>query len=239
MPLTEYQQEYAHQGLCRLEDTRVRPLEDQVVVRLEEEPNQTKSQLLYLPQGHTRQPVRFGTVVEVGPGDRKSKRLVAAKPNEDAHAEIRGFYEERWPMEVAVGDRVAFERRPWAQFSLDGVPHVVLHQEQQILGKIHSFCVGHYVKDCFHPIMDRYLVKIANLKATESKIILTGKQDDQIRIGMVWTRGTHYRQGTRMQPLSADENKSVLFSKGSYPEFSLYGEDFMVIREGDLLGILE
>lgn len=136
--LTEYQKEYAHQGNCELSGVTVRPLEDQVLVRLDVEQDKANpNDILFLPQGHSRTPIRYGTVVAIGPGDRVKRTTRKATGSADHERAVEVCIgNKRWPMGVKPGDRIVLERRPWAQITLDGESMVILHEEQHILAVI-------------------------------------------------------------------------------------------------------
>lgn len=93
----------------------VRPLGDQVMVKPDSPLDRTRTGL-YIPEKAQRHEahLRTGTVVAAGLGDKLADGA-------------------RYPMHVAVGDRVVYDQASNRVVVLDGEEFLILHEEQHIL----------------------------------------------------------------------------------------------------------
>jgi len=96
--------------------TKIRPLQDRVIVKRLKEEEKTKGGL-YIPDSAKEKPVE-GTVLAVGNG----------KVNEDGTVRR---------LDVKEGDRVLFGKYSGTEVKLDGEEHLIL-REDDILGVIES-----------------------------------------------------------------------------------------------------
>lgn len=94
--------------------TKIRPLDDRVLVRPEEAEGVTASGI-YLPEGAKEKPMK-GRVVATGPG----------KLNDDG---------QRTPLSVRKGDTVVYGKYAGTEVEIDGDEHMIM-RESDLLGII-------------------------------------------------------------------------------------------------------
>jgi len=91
------------------------------------------------------------------------------------------------------------------------------------------------------PLYDRIVVKrIAELETTHSGIIIPDSAKEKPQEGEVMATG----QGKRLEdgtlvPLEVKTGDRILFGKYSGNEITLEGADYIIMREDDVLGILD
>ena len=91
------------------------------------------------------------------------------------------------------------------------------------------------------PVGDRVVVKPAQKEeVTKSGIVIpdTAKEKPQEGTVVAVGAGKLTEKGDR-QPLEVKEGDKVLFAKYGGTEFKLDGEDMLVLRESDILAILQ
>jgi len=92
----------------------------------------------------------------------------------------------------------------------------------------------------FRPLHDRVLVKrIDSEEKTKSGIIIPDTAKEKPMEGEVISVGSGIRQenGT-LTPLDVKAGDRVLFGKWSGTEIKLNNQDFLVMKESDIMGIL-
>lgn len=137
----------------------IRPLFDRLLLRDCKEPEKIGS--IWIPETAAERGVgkegrlRMGIVVAVGPGDPWAKEKVVKGTTQiirkalgacrECNGEGRNLYSDvicpacggdgiwRKPMYCKVGDTVIYDMRREAEIFLDGVRHVILHEEQAVL----------------------------------------------------------------------------------------------------------
>ena len=88
----------------------------------------------------------------------------------------------------------------------------------------------------FKPLADRVLVEpMAAETKTASGIIIPDTAKEKPQEGTVVAVGP----GKKDEPTTVKVGDRVLYGKYSGSELKLDGKDFLIVREGDLLGILE
>ena len=93
----------------------------------------------------------------------------------------------------------------------------------------------------FTPLHDRVLVRrIEEVGTTRGGIIIPDSAKDKPSEGEVISvgRGKSNDEG-KVFPLAVKEGDHILFGKYSGTEIKLDGEDFIIMREEEVLGILE
>lgn len=93
----------------------------------------------------------------------------------------------------------------------------------------------------FRPLHDRVLVKrIEQEERTKGGIIIpdTAKEKPQEGEVVAVGPGTRDEDGDRI-PLDVKEGDRVLFGKWSGTEVKVDGEDLLIMKESDLLGVIE
>lgn len=93
--------------------TRVRPLNDRVIVKRIQEEEKTKGGII-IPDTAKEKP-QEGQVVAVGPGRRDDGKVIA--------------------LDIKTGDRVLFAKYSGTEIKLDGEEHLIM-REEDILGVI-------------------------------------------------------------------------------------------------------
>ena len=93
----------------------------------------------------------------------------------------------------------------------------------------------------FRPLHDRVLIRRVEQEAkTAGGIIIPDTAKEKPMEGEVIAVGPGSRDETgKLQPLDVKAGDRVLFGKWSGTEVRLEGEDLMVMKEADLLGIIE
>lgn len=92
----------------------------------------------------------------------------------------------------------------------------------------------------FKPLHDRVLVKrIEGEEKTKSGIIIPDTAKEKPQEGEVLAIGSGTRsENGAIQPLDVKPGDRVLFGKWSGTEIKLDGEDYIVMKESDIMGIL-
>lgn len=91
------------------------------------------------------------------------------------------------------------------------------------------------------PLQDRIIVqRVEALQKTESGIYIpdTAKEKPQEGIVKAVGKGKMLDNGSLSKP-DVKEGDKVLFSKYAGTEVKIDGEDFLIMREDDILGVLE
>ena len=91
------------------------------------------------------------------------------------------------------------------------------------------------------PLQDRVIVKrLSGEEKTKGGIIIpdTAKEKPQEGEVMAVGNGKILENGTK-QPLDVKVGDKILFSKYSGTEVKIEGEEFMIMREDDILAIIE
>lgn len=89
----------------------------------------------------------------------------------------------------------------------------------------------------FIPLYDRILVK-REAEETVSKggIFIPDSAKDKPAQGIVISVGKGLRENGVLMPLSVEEGDAILFGKYAGTEIKLNGEDFLIMREDEVLG---
>ena len=93
----------------------------------------------------------------------------------------------------------------------------------------------------FRPLNDRILVKrIEEEEKTKAGIIIPDTAKEKPQEGKVVAVGKgKVTEDGKVHPPDVKKGDRVLFSKYSGTEFNIEGEEHLIIREDDVLGILE
>lgn len=93
----------------------------------------------------------------------------------------------------------------------------------------------------FKPLHDRVLIKrIESEEKTASGLIIPDSAKEKPQEGEVIAVGSGVRNETgQLLPLDVKSGDRVLFGKWSGTEVKLNGEDFMVMKESDIMGIVK
>ena len=92
----------------------------------------------------------------------------------------------------------------------------------------------------FRPLGDRVLVKrVEEESKTKGGIIIPDSAKEKPQEGEVISVGPGVRDETgKVQPLELKAGDKVLFGKWSGTEIKLEGEDLLIMKESDVLGVL-
>ena len=92
----------------------------------------------------------------------------------------------------------------------------------------------------FRPLGDRVLVERVEEEAkTKGGIIIPDTAKEKPQEGKVISTGPGARDETgKVQPLDVKEGDRILFGKWSGTEVKLEGEDLIIMKESDILGIV-
>ena len=93
----------------------------------------------------------------------------------------------------------------------------------------------------FRPLGDRVLVKRVEEEAkTKGGIIIPDTAKEKPQEGEVIAVGPGARDETgKVQPLDVKTGDRILFGKWSGTEVKLDGQDLLIMKESDILGVLE
>ncbi len=92
----------------------------------------------------------------------------------------------------------------------------------------------------FTPLHDRILVRrVEEAETTRGGIIIPDSAKDKPQEGEVISAGKgKINEEGKVRPLDVKEGDRILFGKYSGTEIKLDGEDFIIMREEEVLGIL-
>jgi chaperonin GroES len=93
----------------------------------------------------------------------------------------------------------------------------------------------------FRPLGDRVLIKRVEEEAkTKGGIIIPDTAKEKPQEGEVVAVGPGARdENGKVQPLDVRKGDRILFGKWSGTEVKLDGEDLLIMKESDILGVLE
>ncbi|HSC21547.1 MAG TPA: co-chaperone GroES [Solirubrobacterales bacterium] len=93
----------------------------------------------------------------------------------------------------------------------------------------------------FRPLGDRVLVRrVEEEEKTRGGIIIPDTAKEKPQEGEVMAVGPGARdESGKLQPLDVRVGDRILFGKWSGTEVKLQGEDLLIMKESDILGVLE
>jgi len=93
----------------------------------------------------------------------------------------------------------------------------------------------------FRPLGDRVLVRrVEEEEKTKGGIIIPDTAKEKPQEGEVLAAGPGARDDSgKIQPLDVSVGDRILFGKWSGTEVKLDGEDLIIMKESDILGVLE
>lgn len=93
----------------------------------------------------------------------------------------------------------------------------------------------------FKPLLDRVVIKrVAEENKTAGGIIIPDTAKEKPSQGVVVAVGAGARdESGQLIPMTLKEGDKVLFGKWSGTEIKIDGEDLLIMKESDVLGILE
>ena len=92
----------------------------------------------------------------------------------------------------------------------------------------------------FHPLQDRVLVRrVAEEEVTAGGIIIPDTAKEKPQEGEVVAAGTGAKaEDGKITPLDVKAGDRILFGKWSGTEVKINGEDLLIMKESDILGII-
>lgn len=96
-------------------------------------------------------------------------------------------------------------------------------------------------KGAIRPLHDRVVIKrVENEQISAGGIYIPDTAQEKTQLGTVIAAGTGkvFNDGT-IRPLNVKSGDKVIFGKFSGTEVSYSGEDFLILREDEILGLLE
>ena len=93
----------------------------------------------------------------------------------------------------------------------------------------------------FRPLGDRVLVRrIEEEEKTKGGIIITDTEKEKPQEGKVIAAGPGARdESGKLVPLDVREGDRILFGKWSGTEVKIDGEDLLIMKERDIMGVIE
>jgi len=194
-----------------------RPLHDRVLVRRIELAEKTAGGII-IPDTAKEKPME-GEIVAVGSGAR----------GEDGKIQ---------PLDVKKGDRILFGKWSGTEIKLDG-EELIIMKESDVMGVIDNNLRSDPMK--FRPLHDRVVVR--RLDAEEKSaggIIIPDTAKEKPMEGEVIAVGPGARneQG-HIVALDVKAGDRILFGKWSGTEIKLDGEELLIMKESDIMGIIE
>ena len=90
------------------------------------------------------------------------------------------------------------------------------------------------------PLHDRVIIKrLAEEEKTKGGIIIPDTAKEKPQEGRVIAVGPGKHEDGKLIPLDVKEGDKILFGKYSGTEIKLNGEEHLIVREDDILGIIE
>ena len=90
------------------------------------------------------------------------------------------------------------------------------------------------------PLYDRVLVKrLENEQTTTSGIIIPDTAQEKTQLGTIVATGEGKFTTEGARPLKVKNGDTILFGKYSGTEFKLGTEEFLILKEEEILGIVE
>ena len=92
----------------------------------------------------------------------------------------------------------------------------------------------------FRPLHDRVLVRRAEAETkTAGGIIIPGTSEEKPSEGVIVSVGNGYvNDSGEVRALDVKEGDRVIFSKWAGTEVTIEGEDLMVMKESDIIGVV-
>ena len=91
----------------------------------------------------------------------------------------------------------------------------------------------------FKPLGDRILIKpLEAQEQTKGGIVLPDSAKEKPQEGKIIAAGEGKKEGDKVTPLSLKVGDKVLYGKYSGTEIAIDSEDYLIVREDDVLGIV-
>lgn len=122
-----------------------------------------------------------------------------------------------------------------------GDVHTRISFEQSLLSQSLSITIERRIKVKIRPLQDRVIVKrIEEEEKSKGGIIIPDTAKEKPQEGKVVAVGKgKMNEDGKIIPLDVKVNDRVLFGKYSGSEINIDGEEHLIMREEDILGIIE
>lgn len=89
------------------------------------------------------------------------------------------------------------------------------------------------------PLADRIVIKRIDERTTEGGIVIPETVGNKSQKGIVIAVGPGKYEEGKLQKVSVNCNDSIIFNKYSGTEITVKGKDYLIIKEDDVLAIIE
>lgn len=89
------------------------------------------------------------------------------------------------------------------------------------------------------PLSDKIVVKRLDEKITEGGIVIPETVGNKSQKGIVVAVGPGKNEDGKIQKLSLNQNDNIIFNKYSGTEITVKGKDYLIIKEEDVLAIID
>ncbi len=88
------------------------------------------------------------------------------------------------------------------------------------------------------PLSDRVVIDRIEERKTESGIVIPETALDKSQKGIVVAVGPGKVDDGKLQPISLKVGDKVIFGKYSGTEINIFGKDYLIMREDDIMGVI-
>lgn len=89
------------------------------------------------------------------------------------------------------------------------------------------------------PLGDKIVVKRLDERTTEGGIVIPETVGNKSQKGIVVAVGPGKNEDGKIQKLSLNQNDNIIFNKYSGTEITVKGKDYLIIKEEDVLAIID
>ena len=89
------------------------------------------------------------------------------------------------------------------------------------------------------PLADRVVIKRIEERTTEGGIVIPDTAGDKSQKGIIVAVGPGKYEDGKLQKLSLKCNDNIIFNKYSGTEINIKGKDYLVMKEDDIIAIVD
>lgn len=89
------------------------------------------------------------------------------------------------------------------------------------------------------PLSDKIVVKRLDERRTEGGIVIPETVGNKSQKGIVVAVGPGKNEDGKIQKLSLNQNDNIIFNKYAGTEITVKGNDYLIIKEEDVLAIID
>ncbi len=89
------------------------------------------------------------------------------------------------------------------------------------------------------PLGDKIVIKRIDERTTEGGIVIPDTIGNKSQKGIVVAVGPGKYEDGKLQKLSLNNNDNIIFNKYSGTEITVKGKDYLIIKEDDVLAIID